>query len=57
VFSFIQSIDSQYEQEFNTDKLKVSYLITSALTGENIKEAFQIIAESLLVHQRILNPY
>jgi len=57
VFSFIQSIDAQYEQEYNTDKLKVSYLITSALTGENIKEAFQIIAENLLVHQKILNPY
>ena len=57
VFSFIQSIDASYEEEFKTDKLKVSYLITSAMTGENIREAFQILAENLLTHQKILNPY
>lgn len=57
VFSFVQSIDALYEEEFNTDRLKVSYLITSAQTGENIKEAFQILAENLLTHQKILNPY
>ena len=56
VFSFIQSIDAEYEQEFKIDKLKVSYLTTSALTGENVKEAFQILADILLTHQRILTP-
>jgi len=56
VFSFVQSIDKLFEQEFNTDKLKVSYLITSAQTGENVKEAFQILADNLLTHQGILNP-
>ena len=56
VFSFVQSIDNLYEQEFKTDKLKVSYLVTSAQTGENIKEVFQILAENLLIHQKILNP-
>ena len=52
--NFINEIETAYRQEYNSDKLKVPFLKTSAKTGENIHTAFDFLGQLLLAYRKLI---
>ena len=49
--SFLEGLNTIYDEEYENNQLKVPYLCTSAINGTNIMKSFEKLGELLIIYQ------